>query len=464
MRLTFALRLARARCDAERGIGTIEYLGIVVLAALLVAAVVLGVSATQYGPRVAQALCEIVSLGQGSCGEVTTQERAPEDYVPPEPCVINADGAGWDAAVAIAVQVEGGQTWLYEQLDDGRVRLTRTDEAAAGAEVGVGFDVSLTLDDERYGASLSAGAAAMVTGQEGDVFYAADRAAAEAILSAQRTSDVKDVILGDGSLARQGWDWATEQLGGSTRYEDLAPDETFTRAGIQLSGSANATLIDGSAGVELEMGVYEGRVDRTDGTSTDIFTASASGSAEGGKWLSSVEGYGVATASFEGSLRWEVDRDARGEAVAVRVVTTGMAHADAYGKNIDEGTNPSFTETTVQVPLTSDADRLVAGRLAQSLGLEVDGVTDNLSLLDRPGNTVFMAQNVEDFTSLARDTGYVYQQHYEVDTTEYGANLDAKYILEAGLGGSYTAVQRTATGYRYWNGQNLVDRTGCVAQ
>lgn len=462
-------RLRLATADRERGAGTLEYVGIVVLAAILVAALLLALANFQYRERVEQALCEITSLGQGDCGSVpTADERTPEDYVPPEPCVVLANGAGWDASIAAVVQLEGGQTWLYETLNDGRVRLTRGDSAGVGVGVGAGFDVTLTLDDEVYGGALSAGAAAVLTADEGDVFYAADEAEARAILSAQRTDDVKSATLGDDNWLRSGWDWATEQLGGSTRYEDLEPDETFTRDGIRAEGDAGVTAFYASAGVEGQLGIYEGTINRADKTSTDIFSTDVSVSADAGTWLTRLDnpmgsdGYGVATASAAAGATIEVDRDADGNPVAMRLISLVMADADTYSKTDGDAPPPQFTETTVQIPLETDADLLTGARVAQVLGLEIDGVTDHVSGLDLPGNIIGIQQNADDYAALARDRGYVYEQTYSLDESPYGANFDAKALLEVGLGATYTTIERQAINYRYWDGQEMVTRSECI--
>lgn len=461
-------RVVVATRDREAGIGSLEYVGMVVAAALLVGALVLAVTRSRVGDHVAAALCEIASLGQGECAAPPVPERAPEDYVPPDPCVVQADGAGWSASGAAVLQVEGGQTWLYETLDDGRVRLTRTDDTGVGGEVGAGFDVSLTLDDETYGAALTAGAAALLTEQEGDVFYAADREEAERILSAQRTDDVKDPLLGDDGWVRDAWDWTTDTLGGSTRYEHREPDETFVRTGVQLTGQAGVTAIYGAADAGIELGIHEGTTTRADGTTTDVYSTSGEVRASAGSWLTRLdnpwgpEGYGVATASGAARLTIEVDRDADGEVVAMRVVTLTGAHADTYSTVERDTPWPDFTENTVQIPLETAADRRTGARVAQALGLPVSGLTDDLAGWERPLNTVFMYDNLEDYFELAKERGYLYQDTFGLDESTYGAAFDAKLLLEVGLGGDYTTVERTTLKNVYWNGQELVERSGCV--
>ena len=79
--------MERGRGRAERGQGSLEYGGIVLLAAILVGAVVY---ATGWGhpirESVESSICEIVSGGSGNCGfsdlELSPEERATSgDYV-----------------------------------------------------------------------------------------------------------------------------------------------------------------------------------------------------------------------------------------------------------------------------------------------------------------------------------------------------------------------------------------------
>src|SRR5450759_2393144 len=121
-------RLVRDRASGsrERGAATLEHLGVLAIAAILIAAVVIAVSNSGYGGRLQQALCEITSLGQGDCGSTTTAHtRSPADYVPKEVCVVTADGA--TGSVKAGVLLTGGVNgdWLIETLADGTYRLTR---------------------------------------------------------------------------------------------------------------------------------------------------------------------------------------------------------------------------------------------------------------------------------------------------------------------------------------------------
>ena len=75
----------------QRGAATVETIGMYVVAAILVAAVALAAvgSGPVIGDRFRQAVCELTSLGQGSCESSVTSAA---DHKPTEPCVVSADG------------------------------------------------------------------------------------------------------------------------------------------------------------------------------------------------------------------------------------------------------------------------------------------------------------------------------------------------------------------------------------
>ena len=138
-----------------------EYVGIVVLAAILVAALLLVLANFQYRERVEQALCEITSLGQGDCGAVpTADERAPEDCIPDEECVMTADGQASSVKAGVLFTGGAGGDWLIEEMGDDTFRLTRAGNLTGGVAVGIGFDVSATRDNHTYGAGAQADASA----------------------------------------------------------------------------------------------------------------------------------------------------------------------------------------------------------------------------------------------------------------------------------------------------------------
>ncbi len=452
----------RSALGPDGGAGTLEYIGIVAAAALLVVALVLGLTRFSLGDKVAAALCELTSgLGQG--GECTSgPARAAEDYVPPPPCVVSGNGGAWQGSAAFGVQLEGGNTWFVESLGDGRYRLTRTGSLGAGIEGGLGFDASAVVNDNRYGVAIGIGGSVTDQLKFGDVYYASSDDEAWDILHAATSDDVKDGMVGDDWFGRDFADWVT----GASDLEQLDAESTFVKVGVSASGEAFATLIDWDASGVVEAGTYEGQTQYSDGRTTDVFTASSSGVTRasgtvGEEWTE----FASAVASYGGAVTIEVDRDADGVATAMRLVTLGSAYADTSSTN--NGANDpldyvDYSQTTWQVPLGTTDQRVTAAKLALGLGIEVPGVTQEVGPLDF--STLDYGQTWSDFQETAKSDGYTWVQDYAIDASTNGGNLDVEALIKVGLSGDYTSTTRHATGYSYWDGAGFVERAGCLEQ
>ena len=107
--------LDRAR---ERGATSLEYAGFVAVAALVVAAVFLGVAggSMPVARGVTAAICKLFTLGQGSCEVAGTAS----DRMPVEPCVVSADGreSSVKAGVAITVGVGEGEELVGQRAEE----------------------------------------------------------------------------------------------------------------------------------------------------------------------------------------------------------------------------------------------------------------------------------------------------------------------------------------------------------
>ncbi|UZN02149.1 hypothetical protein [Cellulomonas sp. S1-8] len=457
----------RDTLQRDEGAGTVEYIGILTIGALLVTAVLVALPALDPAARARTLACQIADAFSGGDGGgcASSGERGPEDFIPPEQCVYIADGAGWQGSIAVGVQVDGGGTWLIEELGDETFRLTRGSEAGVGAEVGVGFDVSWQDGERQYGLGASAGAAGTLVGSDAEVFLAQDRDEVDRILAAQSTDDVKSGLLGDDSIARNLWD----DLFGSAPEEHLEPVETIHAAGLEVNASAGALLGVAPAEAEVTGGIYVGWVERADGTRTDSWSAASDGTAMAAFPTgtdrydpASMDDYQVATASYAGSASFEVDRDADGNPVAIRTVTVGMGHADTAEISGDDLTLPTYTETRVQMPLETAADRELAARIADGLGIHVAGINDDTLGFGSPDTLFGLGDSFASMAEEAKQRGHYWVQEYTQETTvDRGGNVDAKWVLEAGLSGSYYETARVGTGYEYWNGQDFVSRSGC---
>lgn len=453
--------------DRERGAASTEHVGIVAVVVTIVL-VLVAVGAPPVGGAIAARLCAAFGATCGSTVASSTGS-APEDYVPPEACVAEGDGGSLRGSVAAGVQVEGGVTWFVEALGDGRYRLTRSDDEVVGAEVGAGFDVSLMANNERYGVALTAGVNALRAMEEGDVFYVDSEDEADAMVSAALADAAKDALIGEGGLDRTIVDWITQ----ASDREQVVPDETYVSSGTRISAFANGTLshlVSGDAGAKVEVGVYEGTRTRTDDSTTDYFSASSKGAAnaafggfgnaDGELREDSVYGMDSADASYDGSIKVEVDRDDDGVPTAMRLKLIGSAQGQVVGDD-EISVDPTYEETTWQVPLDTTEHREAAARVALGLGLEINDVTNQLGPLDVLSPLDYGA-SWSDYQAAARQDGHAWNQTYELGSVTNGANVDAKAIAKAGFAGSYTGTTRRALEYTYWDGSGYVTRAGCI--
>ncbi len=455
----------------DAGVGTLEYVGIVTIAAVLITAVLLSMSSMNVEQHARAAACRVMeAFGQGGGGcDAPGADRDPADYVPPEACVVSSNGRDESGSLTVVVTVEGGERWVIEELGDGTYRLTRAREGGVGIGVGVGFDVSVTNDNATYGVGATADASVAVVVGGGESYIARTADEARRILDHKRNDETKDFWFGDDNPLRDGADWVNEQLGGSNEYEQLEADEWFVEAGVEGDASAGVNAIAVSADAEAYLEMYLGRTSRKDGTSTDYLRADMG--IGGGMQGHTVTGAGYdlyKQFSLDGSMGavMEVDRDADGNPVAFRIrsVTSWNPVADeSYSGPGGIDGDPTYTERVVEIPLETAADRRLATRVMHAAGVPYyPGVTDTVdvpqTLLDR-FNPVDLGVELG---TAAADRGYIYEQTYSTWSNTDGVNAQGKVGVELGLNLESVESSRSTSQYRYYDGTGMVDRTECV--
>ncbi|NUU18160.1 hypothetical protein HP550_12965 [Cellulomonas humilata] len=464
---TRALRRRAPRSD-DRGAGTLEYIGVVAVVAALVGALVLGFANSHYGENLSAQLCKITSAVDGGSCPVPPTERAPEDYVPPDACVVSSNGEESSTGLTVVVDVQGGETWLIEKLGDGTYRLTRARSGGVGIGVGVGFDFSATVDSQTYGLGATAKANVALVGGGGESYIATSEEHARNILDQKRNDETKDSLVGDDNPVRDGVDWLNDQLGGSNTYEQLDPDEWFVEAGIEGEASAGASTPLGTVGAEAAIEAYLGRTDRADGTSTDYLRAEMSigGGMEGrGPNAQGYDTFINYTAEGSAGAVIEVDRDKDGNPVTFRIKSVLMGNAtgdSSYSGPVED--DPEYTERTIDIPLDSATGRQTAARVLQAAGVPYyPGITDTVDIPQ-------IAQDKLDPTALGRELGalaaargHISEQTYTLGTSEDGFNAEGDLGVQLGLSHSSITSSRSTSDYRYWDGTEMTDRAGCTA-
>jgi len=441
--------------------------------AVLVLAVITAVLTTQPGVRagVEKAICEVFTLGMGDCG------GGPDDAIdrePQEPCVVTADGGETSLSVGVIAFGEGDEIWLIEQLGDGRYRVTQGVGVAGGAEGGVGGKFELTINDQEYGGEAGLSGLAKIGITVGNVYYADDLDGAQDILARLRYEQVLD---SSGPVG-----WVVDHLDGEDRLPE--PDQVWIEAGLGAEGSASIEAKAANAGAAAEIEGAIGTQLNKDGTATVYLNGKVSGEVSVGVGtsllpeskgkhaaprefdLSTVEA--SAGASGEAGATVQVDYDDAGQVSAVRVTSTMGWSAEASAKLFGHGPETSggqTTDTTIELPITSDADRGIAADMLAALGIPyVPGLSDGV----RPPGMLGGPQQVLDaataFGDAARDRGRIWVDTYEHDeSTKFALEIEAALAGKVNIGGGYVSNTRTGISEKYFDGTGWTEREGCAA-
>lgn len=427
------LRTTRRR---ERGQGSLETVGVVVLAAILVGATV-GV-VTQASPtvkdEVSYRICQIVNVlgGGGGCEEPDAL-RAQEDRIPDQPCMSSSDQGTVEVTAAFVVSATVGKQFLVEQMSDGTYKVTEVDLGNFGVGVGPGVDVSLTLDGKKYGVTAVATADVLLTGKKGQTWYADDEDGARDVIEGLMADQVIDTVAPEVDIPflpdppnpiREG----LEALIGGTPD----PDEEFVEGGLEGNAGASVSDIVIGAGGEAKVGVYLGGK-----TTPDGYVAYYKQQASAQVW-GAVMGRD-ATALAGGETLFEINMDSDGTPTSVKMTIGVTLDADAQNE-VTTVDDQSYTETTLEVPLTGDP------------------VEDAEILAAVTGNPLAMMNFVDE----AKDTGTITQNEYSQDPNTYGINVMGEPILgDFGASAKVDFTTRELENARYWDGEGFAERPDC---
>ncbi|MGH3459342.1 hypothetical protein [Aeromicrobium sp.] len=419
----------------ERGQGSLETVGVVVLAAILVVATV-GV-VTQASPTVkaeiGYRICQIANVRGGGGCEEPGAVRTQADRVPDDPCMSTSDQGTVEVTAAFVASVTAGKQFLIEQMSDGTYKVTEVDLGNVGVGVGPGVDVSLTLDGKKYGVTAVATADALLTGKKGKTWYADDEDGAHDVVEGLMADQVIDAVAPEVDIPflpdppnpiREG----LEALIGGTPD----PDEEFVEGGLEGNAGASASGITAGAGGEAKVGGYLGGKKTPDG-----FVAYYKQQASAGVW-GAVMGQDAA-ALAGGEALYEVNMDSDGKPTSVKMTIGVTLDADAQGE-VTTADDQNYTETTLEVPLTGDAGK------------------DAKILAAATGNPLAMRNFVDE----AKDTGTITQNEYSQDPNTYGINVMGEPILgDFGASAKVDFTNRQLQNARYWDGQSFADRPDC---
>lgn len=453
----------------ERGAASLESLGVTVVAALLVSALLLVMTpaGTWLSDNLRVNLCRLVSLGDGDCGTAARSEAS--EHAPDEPCVMtdSADSRTFAGSVMF-VAVEGGGVIRVESMSDETYRVSMEGVTGVGVTDGLGGGVSVTVDDMIHGAEAQASATAYAVagvgstwvvdeqGKEQLVGYLQDERNWATFKSAMAGGGVAgSAVSGLADAGRSVWDY----LEGDD-YVPSEPDEVYGYAGATGEGTASgASVVQGGSLSGSVSNVLGSRLDNATGAITFYYKMTDEAAAS----LTQQDGITTAAGQASGTLSMmlavTVDPEGNPLTVSAQAMAVGDASAQAdvlfAGTVLDESPSGGrLYNATVEV--TGPETKRIVGDLLVAAGLagkdpvrRVNGLTD--------AATTFMAA--------ARDRGVLTRQDVESgSTTSLGIQAGGA-IGPVSLGGSFSNGTSTITSgdAAYYDGSAWVPWTDCAS-
>lgn len=252
---------------AQRGAISIEFAGLVLVAALVAGVVLTAVASPQVAQTITTAVCRIITLGQGSC-------ELPDlaaDRLPSEPCTVAVSGYSVNGrADIVSLGVGGERAVSQEQLSSGQYRVVISDMTSVGAQTGVGFEGEITLEGgafgdfsgTSFGSSMGASAEIMAEGRTFETYIVGtEEEATQLYQDALYDATVIRATEGTGVFRHALTPLA--RLAGSAFGREALPEPTSTThlGGVSTNASAWVTPVVGTAeaaiGGEALMGVTE---------------------------------------------------------------------------------------------------------------------------------------------------------------------------------------------------------------
>jgi hypothetical protein len=459
-------RDGRVPYDREAGAATLEGLGITILAALLVGALLATMTpaGAWLSDNVKAALCRIVTLGQGSCAPVTI---ADETHKPQSPCVLSTDTDTHAYSLDVTfVHVGGGGTIKVEQMSDGTYRVSMEGGAEGGVTAGLGGGFSVTVNDNTYGgeASLDAAAYAMLTaGVSWNVSGKSDKDKLVNYLKDERNwAEISSAVSGAagplGAVAGGAtdvghhiWNWIT-----GDDYAPPAPDEVYGQAGVGGDAGGTAAGITGGASAGVDMSEALGaRVDTATGRTTVYFASTLSGDASINQGYSEAEGQRYAAGGIgQVIVGVELGGDGKPVSITAQALAAGDATAQINsifaGNLLDESPSGGVLYNA-KVDLTDPEAIRIGSDVLNSLGIV------------HTNNPVSSSIDAfQTFVNAAKRDGTLTRQDVtEGSNTPFAIDASGKVGVELGASYEMSNSNITSTNASYFNGKDWVPWSEC---
>lgn len=441
---------------SQRGAGSLEVVGVVTVAAVLVAAVTATVAASD--PHVRDTIwAQICKITGGECSAGEAPSHA--DYRP-DRCEVATAGTTVTGVVDVAIVRLGGEKAVQRtEFNDGAVEITMLNEGRGGVQVSAGARGELTYGETTAGFSAEAEAALTGGLGVGETYSFDSREQADEFqgyLEREMGEDVAGSLNPIYGGVNNFVEWAT----GEEAPPNNGVQKTTVRADVTGEASAEVSGLGASAGGEGSAMVALGTEfdrgelvdDPADNTRTDFFEANIAGSFDAGAGpIYSVGGGGEASGVVK------VTRDAAGEPIQVELISRTTGHLEAGGSLTG---NPGSGAGDA-------ADGATGGNALEKIGLSVDGqgnnsvVTRNILDLDTPerqaafddwfsfANGGDPSADTRGMAELLAEESKVSVMEYEGETFGLGAALEASLGLKLGfdVGGETSSTEAVAAHY-----------------
>jgi hypothetical protein len=458
------MRLLRRRLHGDEGQGTLEYVGVAVLMAVVFG--VIGGSALGLDGKLVQALSTAVCrITGGECsqpGQTTDLEsKLPdcevysEDYaVQGEVTVFSVNlGANGKLALREVIGADGKKTYLVDQQVG----------ADLGAHIMFGEEGTFGL-----GEGLSAELKGGLTGKGSRTFAFDDEADARAFIEASAAEVGKQGVKhslppGIGDLAH----WGLDKLTGTEYHEPKAgPQEYFFEGGQKISAGADAAAgLEGGVGLEGTQLLGVKVTKATDGSDKpDRYTVYVKGSGKLDGELG-ILGQGP-SGEFEGETVIGISYE-NGQPVEMSIETAGKVKSSLLGKGdlgeIPLGNNlPAASgELGVDVGATeqgkvtltldlADADnRRAVADVMNSVGIPVMRDDGTPGYQDPAEATAALVDRFR--TAGPAGGASLTSQHYEGSDGKFQVGFFAGDLVTFGAGGEVSTSNQTATTSLYYD-------------
>lgn len=454
----------RHTLDDDRGAGSAEYLGVILLVIAVVGSLLL--SATPIGQTIAAKLC---AAFDASCGGTADGDGSGKPKAEPaDPCTISTDSSTAKAGIEIAfVDLGAGGTLVVEKLSDGTWNVTRINSGKLGVKADlVAAKGKVTIGGTEFGIGGEISAAAALAGEGGSTYSFKDPASRDEFVSWAQREWGREALRSTGPVG-----WGAAMVGGwFDRYSPPAPTTTYFQAGIEGNLSAQGSLGIGFAeaaiGASLDSSNVLGMSRDDKGSSTVYSKVDIAAALEGkiGIGLSSgpeddADSFGT---DIGGTLATNLGStlgltfDSSGALAGVELaMSAGPGAANILGEALGgvEVAAGDSLDATATIPVT-DANRAEILALVAGVGITsatTHGGTQTASVL---GLIEYAKGRGGDLTSQTVSTGA---------TTGIGAEGKLKAAtIGIGLNGEYSGVSTSSASAQYWDGTSWQEWTACT--